>query len=447
MIQASIERCAGIDVGKKWLSVCIMTGPLQGEPRAEVRRFGTNRAELIQLRQWLQKEEITDVVMESTGSYWKPVFNELENAVKVYLANPQEVKNRKGHKTDDKDGWWLAHLLRHAMIHPSFIPPRPIRELRDLTRYRKRLIGHGTSERNRLQKILEDANVKVGNVLSDVFGVSGQLMLEGLLKGESPEQIAQYARRRARCKIADIAAAVEGHQMNDHHKRMIGYHLEHMQEIEKQLQKLDRDIEEHIRKAGLEKAWQLIQSVPGIQATSAATVLAEIGADMSVFPSEKHISSWAGVCPGNNRSAGKSRGSRNTGGNPWLRAGITECAWAASVKKGCFLKEKMWRITAKHGGKKPPALFAISHTMLILIYNVLRTGTPYQERETVSLTEPQRERAIRHHIRRLGKLGVSVRSPRATGKPATPAKRPRRRGVPTAPLDSQVKIGKVKKEK
>src|ERR1035438_8262605 len=151
-----------------------MTGPLQGEPRAEVRRFGTIRAELIQLRQWLQKEEITDVVIESTGSYWKPVFNELESAVKVYLANPQEVKNRKGPKADDKDGWWLAHLLRHAMIHPSCIPPRPIRELRDLTRYRKQLIGDGTSERNRLQKILEDANVKLGNVLSDVFGVSGQ---------------------------------------------------------------------------------------------------------------------------------------------------------------------------------------------------------------------------------------------------------------------------------
>jgi transposase len=446
MIQASIERCAGIDVGKKWLSVCIMTGPLQGEPRAEVRRFGTIRAELIQLRQWLQKEEITDVVMESTGSYWKPVFNELESAVKVYLANPQEVKNRKGHKTDDKDGWWLAHLLRHAMIHPSFIPPRPIRELRDLTRYRKQLIGDGTSERNRLQKILEDANVKLGNVLSDVFGVSGQLMLEGLMKGETPEQIAQYAKRGARRKIADIVAALEGHQLNDHHKRMINYHLTHMQEIEKQLSKLDHDIEEHIREAGLEKAWKLIQSVPGIQAISGATILAEIGDDMRVFPSEKHISSWAGVCPGNNYSAGKSKGGRSTGGNPWLRAAITECAWAATVKKGCFLKEKMYRIAAKHGGKKPPALFAVSHTMLILIYQAVRDGKPYKEREAVPMTEPQRERAIRHHVRRLGKLGVSVSGPRPACGPAGSGKRSYRRGVPTAPSDSEVKLRGGKKK-
>src|SRR5216683_444117 len=170
MIYATVERCAGIDVVKKFLAVCIMTGPLDGEARTERRRCGTFTAELESLRDWLKAEGITHVVMESTGSYWKPVFNVLEGSVKVYLANPQEVKNRKGHKTDDKDGWWLAHLLRHAMIHPSFIPPRPIRELRDLTRRRKRVLSAATSEKNRVQKVLEDANVKLGNVLSDVFG-------------------------------------------------------------------------------------------------------------------------------------------------------------------------------------------------------------------------------------------------------------------------------------
>jgi transposase len=185
MICAAVERCAGIDVGKKWLSVCIMIGPLDGEPRVERQRFGVNVADLQQLRDWLSKEGVTHAVMESTGSYWKPVFNVLEDSVKVYLANPHEVKNRKGHKTDDKDGWWLAHLLRHAMIHPSFIPPRPLRELRDLTRRRERLNGAGSAEKNRVQKVLEDANVKLGNVLTDVFGVSGQLMLHALLKGEA----------------------------------------------------------------------------------------------------------------------------------------------------------------------------------------------------------------------------------------------------------------------
>jgi transposase len=447
MIHASIERCAGIDVGKKWLSVCIMVGPLPGEPRVETRRYGTIRAQLIQLREWLQQEGITHVVMESTGSYWKPIFNELENAVKVYLANPQGVKNRKGHKTDDKDGWWLAHLLRHAMIHPSFIPPRAIRELRDLTRYRKRLIGNGTSERNRLQKILEDANVKLGNVLTDVFGVSGQLMLEALIKGESPEQVAQYAKRAAKRKVQDIVAALEGHQMNQHHRRMIGYHLDHMKAIEKQLSQLDRDIEEHIREAGLETAWKLMQSVPGIKAISAATILAETGDDMSVFPSERNISSWAGVCPGNNWSAGKSKGARSTKGNSWLRAALTECAWAAASKKGCFLKEKLYRIAAKHGGKKPPGLFAVSHTLLVLIYEVLRTGKEYQERQTAVMTESQRERAIRHHIRRLGKLGVAVSSARPACSPRGTALRPRRRGVPTAPLDSEPKRATKKKNR
>ena len=199
MISAAIERCAGVDVGKKFLAVCILVGPLEGEPRMEKRRYGTTMAELEELREWLRSEGITHAVMESTGSYWKPVFNVLEDAVKVYLANPQEVKNRRGHKTDDKDGWWLAHLLRHAMIYPSFIPPRSIRELRDFTRRRERLLGDATSERNRVQKLLEDANVKLGNELSDIFGVSGQFMLEALLKGEAtPEQVAQLAQGRAK---------------------------------------------------------------------------------------------------------------------------------------------------------------------------------------------------------------------------------------------------------
>src|SRR6202162_1036093 len=198
MISASIERCAGIDVGKKFLAVCIMVGPLEGEPRVEIRKFGTIRAELDGLRDWLKQQGVTHVVMESTGSYWKPVFNVLEDSVKVYLANPQEVKVRKGHKTDDKDGWWLAHLLRHAMIHPSFIPPRAIRELRDLTRRRKKLLGAGSGEKNRVQKILEDANVKLGNVLSDVFGVSGPLMLDALLKGKAePGEVGEFAPRAA----------------------------------------------------------------------------------------------------------------------------------------------------------------------------------------------------------------------------------------------------------
>jgi len=413
MISTAIERCAGIDVGKKFLAVCVMVGPLQGEPQVEIRKFGTIRAELEGLRDWLKQQGVTHVVMESTGSYWKPVFNVLEDAVKVYLANPQEVKNRKGHKTDNKDGWWLAHLLRHAMIHPSFIPPRAIRELRDLTRRRKRLLGAGTSERNRVQKVLEDANVKLGNVLTDLFGVSGQLMLEALLKGQAtPEEMAQFAKGRAKKKTPQIIAALEGHQMSEHHRRMIRYSLDHMRFLEEQIEQLDHDIVAKIQESGLEPHWQLVQSVPGLQATSAAAVLAETGTDMTQFPSEKHISSWTGICPGNNRSAGKNRSSRTTGGNRWLRSTLTECAWAAAAKKHCFLKDKFWRITTKSGGKKAPAVIAIAHSLLILTYQVLSTGQAYQEKQAPVSDPRHTQRMIRHHIRRLGKLGIAVSSAR-----------------------------------
>jgi transposase len=377
MICAAVERCAGIDVGKRFLKVCLMAGPLTGEARVERRTYLTTVAELEKLRDWLVKEGVTHVVMESRGSYWKPIFNILEDAVKVYLANPKEVKNRKGHKTDDKDGWWLAHLLRHAMIHPSFIPPRPIREMRDLTRRRRKLIGNATAERNRVQKVLEDANVKLGDVLGDVFGVSGQLMLESLLQGKAqPEEMAQFAQRRAKKKIPQIIAALEGHRMSDHHRKMIRYSLAHMQFLEDQLEELDRDILEKIREAGCKPQWEWLQSLPGVKEISAASILAETGPDMSQFPSRQQISSWAGVCPGNNRSAGKNKSSRTTGGNPWLRGALTECAWAATRKKHCFLKDRFWRITSKHAGQKGPALVAVAHNLLHLIYEVLRSGQP-----------------------------------------------------------------------
>jgi len=409
MICAAVERCAGIDVGKKFLAVCVLTGPLNGEAQSQKRRFGTITSELEALRDWLKREQVTHVVMESTGSYWKPVFNVLEADVKVYLANPQEVKNRKGHKTDDKDGWWLAHLLRHAMIHPSFIPPRAIRDLRDLTRRRKRLLGDATAEKNRVQKVLEDANVKLGNVLTDVFGVSGQLMLDALLKGQAqPAEIAQFAKRKAKQKIPEIIQALEGHRMSDHHRQMIRYSLKHLEFLEGQIAEIDRDIESKIKEAGLEEQWQLLQTVPGLQDRSAATILAETGADMEQFSSPQHLSSWAGVCPGNNRSAGKNKSSRTTGGNPWLRCALTECAWAAASKKNCFLKEKFWRITSKSGGKKARAIMAVAHVMLVLIYQVLHTRKPFEDRQAPPLDDRQKQRMIRHHVRRLGKLGIAV---------------------------------------
>jgi transposase len=421
MITAVIERCAGIDVGKKSLSVCVMVGPADGEARFEIRTYGTTVPELKEVQQWLLEQGCTDVIMESTGSYWKPVFNILEGHVRVSLANPHEVKARKGHKTDNKDAWWLAHLLRHGMITPSFIPPRPQRELRDLTRRRRRLIQTATSEKNRVDKVLQDANVKLSNVLSDIFGVSGQLMLEAMLEGQADAaQIAGFAKRSARKKIPQIAAALEEHRMTDHHRMMIRFSLEHLRFLEEQLGAMDEQIRKKIEEAGYQRQWELLRSVPAIK-ENAPAVLAEMGPETKPFPTEKHLSSWSGLCPGNNRSAGRSKSSHTNNGNRWLRAALTESAWAVSKMKHGHLHDKFWRIAAKNRLK---AVVAVAHDLLKLCYFVLQRGTPYEEKRGVPMSEEQKQRLIRHHVRRLGKLGIRVRvggSSAPTCRPKKPA--------------------------
>jgi transposase len=420
MIAAVIERCAGIDVGKKFIAVCVMTGPANGEARSEIRNFGTTVGELKQARAWITGEGCTDVIMESTGTYWKPVFNVLEGHVRVALANPQEVKARKGHKTDNKDAWWLGHLLRHAMVTPSFIPPRPQRELRDLTRRRRKLIQTASAEKNRVSKVLEDGNVKLGSVLSDVFGVSGQLMLEALLEGKADAaRIASFAKARAKKKIPALMAALEEHSMTDHHRMMIGFSLEHMRFLEEQLAEIDEQIRKKIHAAGYTKQWELLRSLPAVQ-ENAAAVLAEMGPEPAQFPSEKHLASWSGLCPGNNRSAGRSKSSHTNPGNRWLRAALTESAWAVSRMKDGHLREKFWRIASRGEPQRsrPIAVVAIGHDLLKLAYFVLQRGTPYEEKRGSAMSEDQRQRLIRHHIRRLGKLGIRLRpsssSPGAT---------------------------------
>jgi len=409
MIAAVIERCVGIDIGKKSVSACVMTGPANGEARTEIRTFGTTVAELKMLRDWMKQEQCTDAIMESTGSYWKPVFNILDGSVKVALANPHEVKARKGHKTDPKDAWWLAHLLRHGMVTPSFIPGKKQRQLRDLTRRRKKMLSAASSEKNRISKILEDANVKLGSVLSDLFGVSGQSMLQALLEGKAgPEEVAALAKGTAQKKVPQLIAALEEHQMEDHHRRMINYSVAHLCFLEDQIAELDQDIRKQIREANWEPAWELLQTIPGVQETTGAVLLAEVGPDMEQFGSEKKVSSWAGLAPGNNISAGKSQGSATRPGNHWLKGALTETAWAVARKKNCHLRDKFWRIAAKC---RPKAVVAIAHDVLKLSFCVLKRGTPYVEKGPHGMSEPQRQRIIRHHVRRLGKLGIRVRTP------------------------------------
>lgn len=411
MIPAVIERCAGIDVGKKFLAVCVMTGAAKEEARAEIRKFGTVRHELVALREWLKSEGCTHAVMESTGVYWKPVLNVLEEdphySLKIVLANPQQVKAVTGHKTDPHDARWLAHLLRHAMIRPSFIPPRPIRELREFTRRRKQMIRMAAQERNRVQKVLEDANVKIGDVLSDVFGVSGQLMLEALVNGLDGESqprafdIAQLARGHARKKLEQLTAALEGHHMRSSHRTLIRHAMRHMAFLAEEIEALDRDIAARITEANLNAAYELLQTIPGIGSQAAAAILAESGPDMKQFPTPANFSSWSGLAPGNHESGGKRKHAPALKGNPHIKTALVETAWSASRTKESEFQERYQRLKHRIGHKR--ALVACAHALVIRIYEVLDSGRPYHPRQG-NLKPRSVKRLIRHHARRLNYL-------------------------------------------
>lgn len=408
MIPAVIERCAGIDVGKKFVVVCVMRGPANEDAQAETRKFGSTRRELEALRKWLQSEGCTHVVMESTGVYWKPILNVLEDdpqySLKILLANPQQVKAVTGHKTDPHDARWLAHLLRHGMIRPSFIPPRAIRELRDFTRRRKQMIGIAAEERNRVQKVLEDANVKIGDVLSDVFGLSGQLMLEALVDGlagnaqPSAFDIAQLAQGHARKKLDALTAALEGHQMRASHRTLIRHAMQHMAFLAEEIEALDQDIATLIQEADLTGAYELLQTIPGIRAQAAATILAESGPDMQQFPTAANFSSWSGLAPGNNESAGKRKRAPAMKGNPHIKTAVVEAAWSASRTKRSEFEERYQRHKQRIGHKR--ALVAAAHMLAIRIYEVLASGAPYQS-PGGNLTPRAVKRLVRHHTRRL----------------------------------------------
>ena len=406
MLEVKVENGAGIDVAKKFLMVCVMTGPVDQKPAVEVRRFGTSVGELERLRAWLQERRCTDVLMESTGSYWKPVYNILEGTVNIVLANPEQVKGLRGKKTDPNDSRWLAGLLRHGLVRGSFIPPRDIRELRDLTRRRRTLLSDGTAERNRVQKVLEDANVKIGDVLSDVFGASGQAMLDALLENKKgPEEIAELAHWRLAAKVPQIVEALKGHRMTSHHHLLIRQSLQHMRYIEEMIGELDKEIQERLRP--YQRQVELACSVPGIGPNSAASILAETGMDMSPegpFPDCHQLASWATVSPGNNESGGKRKSGRTRKGNRWLRATLGQTAWAAAAKKNSSLQLRFQRLKLRRGAKR--AAVATAHAQLIAIYWALRNGTPYKE--TQQTENERREAQIRYHLRQLEKLGHEI---------------------------------------
>ena len=396
--------CCGIDVHAKMLVACLIKAG-----KKEVRTFATMTADLLRLLDWLTQEGCTHVAIESTGVYWRPVFNILEGALEVILTNARDAKGFKARKTDVIDAEWLADLLRHGLLKPSFIPPRPIRELRELTRYRESLVREQTALANRIQKLSESANIKLGQVASEVLGVSGKLMRRALAAGETDaEKLSHLARRTLKRKQPQLQQALEG-RVTQAQRWILGQLLDQYDQVEVALQKAEERIKQEVDSSPdpfVPEAVQLLDTTPGVGETVAQIIVAEIGVDMERFPTDHHLASWAGMCPGNNESAGKRKSGKTTKGSRYLRAALVQAAWAASHQKGTYLAAQYKRLVKRMGKKK--ALVAVGHSILIIVYHVLQKRVPYQdlggdyfERRNVST---QRQRLIRQ----LEALGVKV---------------------------------------
>lgn len=395
-----LERGCGLDVHKETVVACIDGVGI----KKEIRTYSTFTNNLVQLREWLKNNGISHVAMESTGVYWKPVYNILEEDFEVVLVNARHIKHVPGRKTDVCDSEWLCKLLRNGLVKGSFIPDRDMRELRDLTRYRKKLVQAISSEKNRVQKILEDANVKLSSVVSDTFGVSGSAIIEALLKGElTPEEMSCLAMGKLRKKQDSIREALVG-KVTKHHVFMIRASLEHIRSIEKLISGIDREMDSKLE--SYRQAYELLQTIPGVKEHGAAAILAEIGTDMERFPSAEHLSSWAGMSPGNNESAGKKKVCGTTHGNKSLKTTLTECAWAASRKKDCYLRAKYHSLVGRREKKK--ALIAVGHKILIACYHVLKNRVPYVELGGDYLDNRRKEKITRSYVKRLTSLGYQV---------------------------------------
>lgn len=399
------ERCCGLDVHKKTVVACVLLTRADGTVERQVRTFGTMTEDLLALSDWLTDLEVRQIALESTGAYWKPVFNLLEGEDRtIVLVNPQHMKAVPGRKTDVKDSEWLADLLRHGLVRASFIPPAPIRELRELTRYRKTLVRERGQETQRLQKLLESANIKLSAVASNVLGASGRDMLHALRDGEEdPQILAEFARGQLRAKLPALRQALLG-RVRPYHRVLLGELLAHIAYLDEAIARLGAEIERHL--APFAEEVQLLTTIPGVSQTAAATLIAEIGVDMTRFPSARHLASWAGVCPGNRQSAGKRLGGKPTKGNGWLRAVLGEVAWAAARTRDTYLRAQFERLAKRRGRKK--AVVAVGHTILVIAYHLLRTRRPYTDLGLDYFDSLDAERIARHHVHRLGQLGYEV---------------------------------------
>jgi len=394
------EKGCGLDVHKETVVACIMGIGI----KKEVRTYTSMTHDLLRLKGWLQEAGITHVAMESTGVYWKPVFNILEDHFEVILVNARHVKNVPGRKTDVQDSEWLCRLLRSGLLKGSFIPSRGIRELRDLTRYKRKLIQAIVAEKQRVEKVLEDANIKLSSIASDTFGASGKRIIGELMRGKlKVEEMAELSKGRLRQKREDLKEALVG-EVREHHKFMIRVSLKHIRAMEKILLGIERKIREKIERDYKEED-ELLQTIPGVK-ENASTVIAEIGVEMDVFPDEMHLSSWAGMSPGNNESAGKKKPGSTTYGNKCLKAILIEFGWVASRMKGTYLRSKYHSLVGRRGKKK--TLVALGHKILIMCYHILKYRRPYKELGEDYLDKRRRDRITRSYIKRLNHLGYEV---------------------------------------
>jgi transposase len=396
--------CCGIDVHAKMLVACLLK---QG--KKEVRTFSTMTEDLLQLLDWLIQAGCTHVAIESTGVYWRPVFNILEGTLEGMLTNARDAKGYKARKTDVLDAEWLADLLRHGLLKPSFIPPLPIRELRDLTRYRESLVRERTALANRIQKLIESANVKLGQVASDALGASGQRMLHALAAGQTDaEQLSHLAQGVLKRKQPQLQHALEG-RFSQAQRWILTELLEQYDQVEAALQRVAERIRQEVENSAdpfVADAVQLLDTIPGVGETVAQIIVAEIGVDMERFPTDHHLASWAGMCPGNNESAGKRKSGKTTKGSRYLRAALVQAAWAASHQKGTYLAAQYKRLVKRMGKKK--ALIAVGHSILVIAYHVLQTRSSYQELGGDYFDRRNVDKQRKRLIRQLEGLGLKV---------------------------------------
>jgi len=397
---------AGLDVHLKSIQCAVRCRQETGKLFQQVRSFGTMTRDLRALADYLQSLGVTHVAMEATGVLWKPVWNILDGRFTLLLINPRHIKKLPGRKSDVSDAEWIAQLLEHGLLRGSFVPPRAVRELRDLTRHRAQLAAEHTRVANRIHQVLEDCNIKLGAVASDVLGKSGRAMLRAMLLGEQDaEQLAELALGVLRKKLPQLRLALEGH-CTEHHRFLLERLLSHLDYLEEQIARFSTQIAAGLKPLLPAADQQRLDTIPGVNRTTIENVIAEIGPDMTVFPDEHHLSSWTGICPGNEESAGKRLRSRTRKGNRWLRRALAEAAWAASHAKDTYLAAQYRRLAARRGKKR--ALLAVGHSLLVIIYHVLKDHLEYHELGADFFDSLEPERLRRYLVRRLQHLGFEV---------------------------------------